>query len=126
MGDPEAPQIRVLVADEHGRVRWALRMALQEEAGLEVVGEVSEAPGLLAEAQALRPDLILLEWELSGESASHLLGALRALQLPCQIIVLSRDPDSKAAALTAGADAFVSKSDPPDELLQVLRGLARA
>jgi two-component system response regulator DesR len=71
--------MRVLLADDHMQVRWALRTAIQEEGGMQIVGEVSEVPGLLAQVVALRPDVILLEWELSGRPAGDLLGDLRAV-----------------------------------------------
>jgi DNA-binding NarL/FixJ family response regulator len=117
--------MRVLLADDHTRVRWALRTAIQEEPGIDVVGEVSEGHTLLAQIRALRPDVILLEWELSGWPASGVLTALRALDQPCRVVVLGQHPDARAAALAAGADAFVSKSDPPDKLLGTLRELVK-
>jgi DNA-binding NarL/FixJ family response regulator len=117
--------MRVLLADDHTQVRWALRTVIREESGLILVGEVAEARNLLAEAQALRPDLILLEWELSGQPTGDLLLALRALEPEVRVIVLSQAPEAEEAALTAGADAFVSKADPPDQLLAVLRRLVR-
>lgn len=115
--------MRVLLADDHTEVRWALRTAIREEPGLVVVGEVTQAEDLLARAQALKPDLILLEWELPGLPADGLLPALRALDLGFQVMVLSRDPELQQAALAAGADLFVSKSDAPDQLIGALRHL---
>jgi two-component system invasion response regulator UvrY len=122
---PLADKMRVLVADGHTRVRWALRTAIQEEPGVDIVGEVSEGHSLLAQIQALRPDVILLEWELVGRPASEVLTALRALDLRCRVIVLGQQADARAAALDAGADAFVSKADPPETLLRTLRGLVK-
>jgi DNA-binding NarL/FixJ family response regulator len=117
--------MRVLLADDHTWVRWALRTAIGEEPGLTVVGEVSEAENLLSQAQALRPDLILLEWELPGRAADGLLSALRALDSQIGVIVLSQGAESEQAALAAGADAFVSKADPPEQLLNALRRWVR-
>jgi DNA-binding NarL/FixJ family response regulator len=117
--------MRVLLADDHTQVRWALRTVIREESGLILVGEASEARDLLAQAQALRPDLILLEWELSGQQTGDLLLALRALAPDVRVIVLSQAPEAKEPALKAGADAFVSKAEPPDQLLTALHRLMR-
>jgi DNA-binding NarL/FixJ family response regulator len=116
--------MRVLLADHNSQVRWALRTAIREEPGLIVVGEATEAEALLSQAQALRPDLILLEWELPGQPMEEVLSTLRAFSNGCQVIILSRQPECETAALAAGADAFISKAAAPEELLTALRALA--
>jgi DNA-binding NarL/FixJ family response regulator len=116
--------MRVLLADHHSQVRWALRTAIKEEPGLVVVGEVLESETLLSQAQALRPDLILLEWELPGRPLEEVLSTLHALNNGCQVFILSRQPECETAALEAGADAFISKATAPEELLVALRTLA--
>ncbi len=116
--------MRVLLADDHRQVRWALRTVISEQPGLVVVGEVLEAGDLLGQAQTLRPDLVLLAWELSGQQGEHLLSSLLALDPRLRVIVLSRQPEAKPAALAAGADAFVSTADAPEQLLSALRTVA--
>lgn len=115
--------MRVLLADHHSEVRWALRTAIKEEPGLVVVGEALESETLLSKVQALRPDLVLLEWELPGRPVTELLASLHALNNGCQVIVLSRQPECETAALETGADAFISKAAGPEALLTALRGL---
>lgn len=100
-------------------------MFIEEEPGLSIIGEVSEAETLLSQALTLQPDLILLEWELDGWPADKLLCALRALELPSQVVVLSRRPESEGGAMAAGADGFVGKADGPEQLLMVLRRLMK-
>lgn len=115
--------MRVLLADHHRQVRWALRTAIGEEPGLTVVSEVEDVSALLSQTQTLHPDLILLEWELPGEWDYDLLVRVQALEPQSRVIVLSNEPECKASALAAGADAFVSKAGPPEELLAILRRL---
>lgn len=118
--------MRVLIADAHSEVRWALRTVIREEPGLTVVGEVSDAEHLLTQARALQPDLIILEWELPNQPTETVLPLLLgALNHGCQVIVLSRRPEARQAALAAGAGAFVSKADAPEQLLAALRRLER-
>jgi DNA-binding NarL/FixJ family response regulator len=116
--------MRVLLADDHSRVRWVLRTIIREEPGWVVVGEVSRAEQCLSRALALRPDLILLEWGLPGQPVDQLLSALHRLAVPPRVIILSGRPELRTAALAAGADAFVSKADPPESLLAALRAVA--
>jgi two-component system response regulator DesR len=118
---PQARQLRVLLADDQTRVRWALRTFLQEEPGLILVGETGRAEALLALVEATRPDLLLLDWELPAQPMADLLSALQAIDIQLKVIVLSSQPDMRQAALAAGVDGFVSKGDPPERLLTTLR-----
>jgi DNA-binding NarL/FixJ family response regulator len=115
--------MRVLVADTHSEVRWALRTVIGEEPGLTMVGEVSGFEHLVQQARTLRPDMVLLEWELPGQPAGDLLAALGSINQGIRVIVLSRHPEAKQAALAAGADAFVSKADSPQQFLAALRSV---
>jgi DNA-binding NarL/FixJ family response regulator len=81
----------------------------------------AEADGLLAQVKKVRPDLILLDWELPGPSSNDLLPVLRSLCPHLKVIALSGRPEARQAALDAGADAFVSRVEPPERLLAVLR-----
>jgi DNA-binding NarL/FixJ family response regulator len=112
--------MRVLLADDQSKVRAALRLLLQEELGLSVIGEAIEAEDLLAQVEAMQPDLVLLDWELPGLRTDDHLPALRRLCPRLKIIVLSGQPEARRAALAAGTDAFVSKGEPPERLLSVV------
>jgi DNA-binding NarL/FixJ family response regulator len=117
--------MRVLIADDQPQVRSALMLLLGQEPGLTVVGEADDAAQALDLATGQRPDLVLLDWELPGPRAAadpagsgqRLLPALRACCPRLKVIALSGRPEARQAALTAGADAFVSKGDPPETLL---------
>ena len=136
--------MRIFIADDWPKVRSALRLLLEQDPELSVVGEATEAEGLLAQVRAIRPDLVLIDWELPGMQAAnlstsvaraefvpgkvegskhsghHLLPALRALCPRLSVIALSGRPEARRAALAAGVDAFVSKGDPPDRLLEAV------
>jgi len=129
--------MRILLADDQTKVRSALRLLLEQEPGLSIVGEVAEAEDLLAQVQKTQPDLVLLDWELPGlratdpsttlrsgsgqSSGPRLLSALRSLGCHLIVIALSGHLEACEQALAAGADAFVSKGDPPEQLLTTLR-----
>ncbi len=112
--------MRVLLADGQRKVCSALRLLLEQEPGLSVVGEVTDMDSLLAELDETRPDLLLLDWGLPGLCTADLPAALSACYPRPKVVVLSVRPEEQCAALAAGADAFVSKCNPPERLLAAL------
>ena len=111
--------MRILLADHRSRVRFALRALLEQQPGLNVVGEAVDAGSLLAQAESSCPDLVLLDWKLRGLAADSL-PALRRVCPDVHVIALSGRPEERRAALDAGADAFVSKTDAPERLLATI------
>jgi DNA-binding NarL/FixJ family response regulator len=125
--------MRVLIADDQPQVRSALRLLLKQEPGVTVVGEAEDTQQALELAAGQRPDLVLLDWELPGPWAGQplkntdqcLLPALRARCPQVKVVALSGRPEARRAALAAGADAFVSKGDPPERVLAAVENCMR-
>ncbi len=112
--------LRVLLADDQLAVRSALRLVLEQEPDVDVVGEVAEGEQLLAQVGTIRPDLLLLDWELPGLPAIDVLSTLRSLCPGTKVIALSGRPEAQEPALETGVRAFVSKGDPPERLLAII------
>lgn len=112
--------MRVLLADDQFEVRSALRLLLEQAHGLSVVAEAATAQSLLDQARETNPDLVLLDWELPGRHAGDLVDDLRAISPSTAVIALSGRPEALRSSLDAGADAFVSKTQPPEDLVQAL------
>lgn len=112
--------MRILLADGESNVRYGLRVLLEERSEFEVVGEAADAEDLLAQIEASCPDLVLLSWELPGLAGADLLPALRSVCDDLYVIVLSGRPEARQAVLDAGADAFISKVEPPERLLAAI------
>jgi DNA-binding NarL/FixJ family response regulator len=112
--------MRILLADDQEQVRSALRFLLEQEPGVDVVGEASEVQDLLAQAAEVQPNLVLFDWELPGPQAAEVLSALRSCCPHVRVIALSGWPEARREALSAGIDAFVSKGDPPEQLLRAV------
>lgn len=117
--------MRILIADGRSKVRFALRALLERQAGQDVVGEAGRARDLLALVVASQPDLVLLDWELPGLEANCTLENMRGAVPSLCIVALSGRSEARQTALAAGADAFVSKTDPPERLLAALDGCER-
>jgi DNA-binding NarL/FixJ family response regulator len=115
--------MRLFIADGNSFVRLALQMYLQQEPGLYVTGMATEAEGLSAQVEASRPDVLLLDSHLPGAPMRGLLSDIRGLESPPKIVVLSIKPEVKDPALSAGADAFISKNAPPEDMLELIRSL---
>jgi len=117
-------QTRVLIADQVEHIRSALRLVLRQDPDVTVVGEAADAERAVAEAQARRPDLVLVEWDLPGQHGSSIVADLKRAQPGLRVIATSARIEARRAALAAGADSFVSKLDPPERLLRAVHDRA--
>ena len=118
--------IRLLIVDDHLAVRQGLRMRLGAEPDLEVVGEAADGEVALSSAQALCPDVVLMDVEMPHMDGIAATGTMRKLCPSAAVIVLSMydDARTRAQAHNAGAVAFVAKSLPTDILLTTIRQVA--
>lgn len=116
--------MRVTLADERHKVRFALRTLLGRQADVEVVGEASNAQDLIALAENECTDIFLLDCELPGMKLHDLVESLRGTCPESMVIALSGRVDARRMALSAGVDAFVSKGDPPERLLSAIKSCA--
>jgi DNA-binding NarL/FixJ family response regulator len=114
--------MRILIADDDSQVRFALRVLLQQRLGLEVVvvGEAADTNSLQEQVSAKEPDVLLIDWELPGLSPNGSFAALRRTRPQLVVIGMSSRLEARRAALAAGADGFVSKSDAPEYLLKAI------
>ncbi len=115
--------LRIIIGDDHPLFRQGVSAALARERDLDVVGEGSCGEEVLALAQALRPDVVLLDLSMPGWGGVRTVERLSAACPQVKVIMLtvSEDIDSLLAALKAGARGYVLKGIAPRELAQVLR-----
>jgi DNA-binding NarL/FixJ family response regulator len=110
--------IRVFLAGDQPEVRSALRLLLQD-LGMKVVGVAINWPATLAQAERTHPDMVLVDWDLIPKGSS--LHELRAtFPIAVVIVLISHLAARHQAALSAGADSFISKSDTPDRVAERL------
>ncbi|MCC7101158.1 MAG: response regulator [Rubrivivax sp.] len=122
----DGPRIRLLVVDDHTLFRRGLMALLAADEGLLVVGEAGDAGEAQRKAQALAPDLILLDNHLPGVTGVAALPALQAAAPRARIVMLtvSEDEEDLAAALRAGAAGYLLKTLDGDALSAALRRAA--
>jgi DNA-binding NarL/FixJ family response regulator len=115
---------RVYLADALSDERSALRLLLVD-LKMEVVGEAADWATTLVEAPTLRTDILLVDWDLLPGASGAALGELRMACPAALVVVLISHLDARhQAALSAGADAFISKSETPERLADHLRSVA--
>ena len=113
--------MRVLLADDQIEVRLALKILLGQESGLDIVDETGEMGNLLIKTKESRPDLVLIDRELSNLRVSDIIPVLRYLHPGLRIIAMSGRPEASDAAIAAGVDAFVSKGENSERLLEAIK-----
>ena len=118
--------MRILLADAEDNVRYGLRVLLEQRTDLQVVGEAADAQELSAHVASACPDLVLLSWDLAGRKGAELISTLRRICPGLHVIVLSGRPEARRAVLNAGANAFISKVEPPEQLLAAIAAAATA
>jgi DNA-binding NarL/FixJ family response regulator len=121
-GNAEFDHPSVLLADDDTAHRRAVRGALESN-GFVVVAEVGDADTAVSATTRLRPDILLLEIELSGDGLS-VVGRLAKASPKTLIVVLSRSdrPDDVVTALTRGASGYLLKGITGERLAYTLRG----
>jgi len=115
--------IRVLIADDHTIVRKGLRALLSTKDDITVVGEAGDGLAAVEQAQALRPDIILMDITMPGIDGVEATRRILAHQPHARILVLtSFSTDDKVfPALRAGAQGYLLKDSEPEELVSAIR-----
>lgn len=112
---------RILLADDNPEVLSALKLALQQQADVEITSAAMDFQGLGEAVDRDNPDVLLLDWELPGLESPLALAGLRRTHPRLIVIAMSSSSEARSRALSAGAHDFVSKGSSPDNLLAVLR-----
>ncbi|WP_338087267.1 response regulator transcription factor, partial [Nonomuraea zeae] len=127
-GGEAAMTIRVLIADDHEVVRQGLRFVLDQEDGIEVVGESGDGAEALRAVRSLRPDVLLLDLVmpvLDGLQVLQRLGGEPG-ERPAVIVLSSfQDDDRVVEAVRLGALSYLSKTTAVDRLVEAVRAAAR-
>jgi DNA-binding NarL/FixJ family response regulator len=115
---------RVFLADSQNDERSALRLLLLD-LKMKVVGEAADWPTTLAQAPLNRTDMLLVDWDLLPIAPTAALEKLREACPAALVIVLISHLDARQqAALSSGADAFISKGETTERVAERLRTVA--
>ncbi|MEV6253024.1 response regulator [Nocardia sp. NPDC051929] len=117
--------IRVVIADDHAAIRAGLRMILDVEDDIEVVGEAADGDVAVAQAKALRPQVVLMDVRMPGVDGITATERITADDLAKVLILTTFDLDEYVfRTLRAGASGFVLKSTSGRALVEAVRAVA--
>ncbi|MBK5228704.1 MAG: response regulator transcription factor [Actinobacteria bacterium] len=118
--------IRVLVADDQSVVRSGLRMILDAQGDIEVIGEASDGEEAIAQVEAVHPDVVLMDIRMPSVDGIEATRRITGGTAPPKVLVLTTYglDENVYAALKAGASGFLLKTDSPEELIRAVRVVA--
>lgn len=114
--------VRVLIVDDMAQVRQDLRLLLQLTDELDVVGEAANGLEAIRQAEALRPDVVVMDLEMPVMDGYEAIHEIKARWPSCRVIALTIHGDEAARQKTsqAGVDDFIVKGAPINSLLQAM------
>ena len=119
--------VRVLIADDHDIVRAGIRMLLDAQTDIEVVGEASSGTEAIELAGSLEPDVILMDISMPGVTGIEATRAIKEANSRVEIVGLTMHAEDRYffQLLQAGASGYVVKGASPHELLDAVRAASR-
>lgn len=112
--------LRILIVDDQPRARHSLKALLATKFELAEVCEATNGKEAIQRVDECQPDIVVMDAqmpEMDGIEATHI---IKTNSVNTSVVVLSMYPEYQESALAAGANAFISKGDSPDRLLEAL------
>ena len=118
-------KITVLLADDHRILREGVRSLLEKAQDIEVVGEASEGGEAVAKAQALSPDIVLMDITMPGMNGLEATRQIKALRPNTRVLILSMHESNQYISqfLRSGASGYVLKDTAASELVGAIRAV---
>jgi DNA-binding NarL/FixJ family response regulator len=117
--------IKVLLVDDQALVRAGLQRILHRRFGFEIVGECDDGAAGVAEAVAVRPDVVVMDIRMRGMDGVEATRRLRELNGPPVLVLTTFDDDEiLSSALRAGASGFALKDAPGEDLIRAVTAVA--
>ncbi len=119
--------IRILLADDHKVMRAGLRLLLERQSGFKVVGEASDGRDVVEQAEASRPDVVVLDIAMPNLSGIEAAQRISAALPQTRIIILSMHSDESYVlrALKAGAKGYLLKDSAENDLIEAIRAVSQ-
>ena len=118
-------KLRILLADDHVTVREGVKMIINAQTDMEVVAEAADGRGAVAEAEAVRPDVVVMDVSMPRVNGLKATEMLKECCPEVKVLALTRHQDDGylQQLLRAGAAGYVLKQSRPAELLQAIRAI---
>jgi DNA-binding NarL/FixJ family response regulator len=121
-----ANPLRILLADDHATVRQGLKLLIDRQPDMSVVGEAGDGHSAVQQAKALNPDVVVMDISMPGMNGMIATRMLKRIQPRVMIVALTRHDEQAylEGLLRAGASGFVLKQSAPTEFIQAIRAVA--
>jgi two-component system response regulator NreC len=121
-----ATSLRILVADDHATVRQGLKLLIESQPDMEVVGEAADGKHVLEQAETLRPDIVVMDISMPGMNGLVTTRMLKRAHPTIAVVALTRHEEETylEELLRGGASGYILKQSAPTEFLQAIRAVA--
>lgn len=119
-------KLRIMIAEDHATVREGIKLLINAQPDMEVIGEASDGFMAIQHAQAMLPDVVLMDVSMPGATGFQATEKLNQTCPQVKVLALTRHRDKAylKQLVRAGADGYVLKQSPADELLRAIRTVA--
>ena len=120
-------KIRIFLTDDHTLFRQGIRTLLSAEPDMEVIGEAGNAADAVGQARQVRPDVVLMDIGMAGMSSFEATRQIRKERPETRVVFLSMydDEDYLAECVDMGANGYILKESPADQLVTAIREVHR-
>jgi DNA-binding NarL/FixJ family response regulator len=120
-------KLRILIAEDHETVREGLKLILNAESDMEVVGDAGDGRKAIELAQSLKPDVVLMDISMPVMNGLKATAKMKACCPKVNVVALTRHMDHGylQQILRAGASGYVLKQSPPSELVHAIRAVSK-
>ena len=119
--------LRVLIADDHAIVRAGIRLLLDSQEGIEIVGEAKDGAEAVAKTRELAPDVVLMDVAMPGLSGLEATREIRQTNPDTRVLMLTMHDDEEYffQAVSLGASGYILKEATPEEVVSAIRIVSR-
>lgn len=119
-------KLRILIAEDHATVREGIKLLVDAQPDMEVIGEADNGDDAVAEAMRLKPDIVLMDISMPKMNGLRATKKLRKFSSAIKILTLTRHSDDGyiQQLITAGANGYVLKQSAPSDLINAIRVVA--
>ncbi len=116
-------KIRILLADDDPALRSALALLLETRLHARIVAESYSMENLMDNLKRHYPDIVILDWDLPGRPATDRIAFLHRNFPSLKVVVIGSQPEMAEQSLSLHADAYISKSEPPEQMVEMLQAI---
>jgi DNA-binding NarL/FixJ family response regulator len=119
-------KIRILVVDDSLSFRMGMRALLEIQPDMQMVGFAPNGNKAMELIEELKPELVLLDAQMPDMTGIEVTHKIKGRWPNMKVILMTMYPDYRVKSIEAGADAFLTKGLPPENVLSLIRGIAKS